>query len=262
MKIGIFDSGLGGLYLLRSILSTKLSSYDYVFLGDNKNLPYGEKNQKQIYKLTSKAVEFLFKQHCNLVIVACNTSSAQALRKIQREFLPKFYPDRKVLGVIRPTVEVIKSGNVCVLATTSTVKAHAYTKELKKLNRKLKVTEIAAPELVTLIESGENVKLNIAIGKYVQQIKKLDVKSLILGCTHYALIRDKFEAKLKGVKILSQDEFIAKKLIDYLNRHSEVKNGLSKKSQRIFFVTKLNKEFLTNAKLWFGKTVKLNLAKY
>lgn len=262
MKIGFFDSGLGGLYMLRAV-AKRLPQYDYVFLGDTKNLPYGERSQKQIYKLTADAVEFLFNHNCNLVIVACNTSSAQALRKIQKEFLPKHYPDKKVLGVIRPTVELIRAGDTCILATTETVRAHAYTKELRKLNPKLKVTEIAAPELVPLIESRDFKKLDLVIAKYAKLSGRTKVRNVVLGCTHYAVIKDKFAKKLpKGVKLISQDEILPQKLHDYLKRHPEITGKLSRNKHKTFFVTKLNNQFLTSAKDWFGKKVNLKLARY
>lgn len=264
MRIGFFDSGLGGLYMLRSMLASRdMSKYDYVFLGDTKNLPYGEKSQKQIYALTAKAVQFLFDQDCGLVIIACNTSSAQALRKIQQEYLPKYYKDRKVLGVIRPTVELIRTGKVCVLATTGTVRALAYTRELKKLNPGLKVVEVAAPELVPLLESNQLAKLNKAVAKYSQIVADHKVKNLILGCTHYAVIKDKFSKKLgRGIKLISQDEIMPAKLANYLDRHPEVEKRLYKKRERKFYVTKLNKDFLDAAKKWFGEKINLNLARY
>jgi glutamate racemase len=261
MKIGFFDSGLGGLYLLRAV-ARKLPKYDYVFLGDTKNLPYGDKSKQQIYRLSARAIEFLFTQGCELVIVACNTSSAQALRQIQKEFLPRYYSNRKVLGVIRPTVELIKTGDVCVLATKSTVAAKAYTKELRKINSKLKVLEIAAPELVPLLESGHLAKLNQKVADYSGLVSEKKVKNLILGCTHYAVVADQFAKNLKGIKLLSQDQIIPTKLSTYLDRHPEIENILSKNSNRTFYVTKLNKDFLANAKKWFGRKVKLTQANY
>ncbi len=261
MKIGFFDSGLGGLYLLHAV-ARKLPQYDYVFLGDTKNLPYGDKTQDQIYRLTSKGVEYLFKHGCELVIIACNTSSAQALRKIQQMFLPKYYRDRKVLGVIRPTVELIKVGDVCVLATSSTVKARAYTKELKKINSKIKTIEIAAPELVPLIESGHLDKIKMKVEMYSGLVRNKKVKHLILGCTHYAVVADQFAENLKGIKLISQDEIIPTKLSDYLDNHPEIKSKLSKNRRKEFYVTSLNKDFLANAKKWFGQKVQLKLAKF
>ncbi len=261
MKIGFFDSGLGGLYLLRSV-ALRLPQYDYVFLGDTKNLPYGDKTQAQIYKLTAQAIEFLFNQDCQLVIVACNTSSAQALRKIQQKYLPKYYKDRKVLGVIRPTVELVKIGDTCVLATASTVKAKAYSRELKNFNSRLKITEIAAPELVPLIESGQLAKLQSKIKDYSELVKSRKVKNLILGCTHYALYRDEFSRHLKGIKLISQDDIVPIKLSEYLEKHEEVEDKLSRNKTLKLYVTKLNKNFANNARKWFGKKVKLELARY
>ncbi|OGE83885.1 MAG: glutamate racemase [Candidatus Doudnabacteria bacterium RIFCSPLOWO2_01_FULL_44_21] len=263
MKIGVFDSGLGGLYLLSSMVMSKdLSKYDYVYLGDTKNLPYGEKNQRQILELTSKGVDFLFRQGCQLVIVACNTSSAQALRKIQQNFLPKYYQDRRVLGVIRPTVELIKAGDTCVIATNATVKAKAYTRELRKLNSALKISEIPAPELVPLLETNQLAKLEKAVRKYSAIIENKKVKNLILGCTHYAIIGDKFAQSLgKGIKLISQDKVVPIKLLDYLNRHPKIDKKLTKKRQRKIYVTKLSLDFAKNARTWFGQKVKLELAK-
>ena len=262
MKIGIFDSGLGGLYLLKAI-TEKLPKYDYVFLGDTKNLPYGDKTQKQVYKLTSKAVDFLFEQNCALVILACNTASVEALRKIQTEYLPKKYPNRRVLGVVVPTLEVIRVGDVCVLATLATSKSKAYSRELKKLNPKSKVYEISSPELVPLIETHQLAKLSKAVAKYSDLIQNKKVKNLILGCTHYALLKKDFATKLgSGIKVISQDEIIPAKLKDYLYEHEELEQALTKKRERKFYVTKLTKELSLSSKKWFGKKVELRLAKY
>ncbi|MEO8065693.1 MAG: glutamate racemase [Candidatus Doudnabacteria bacterium] len=262
MKIGFFDSGLGGLYLLKAV-ANRLPKYDYVFLGDTKNLPYGEKSRKQIYNLTGKAIKFLFDRGCLLVIVACNTSSSQALRKIQKEYLPTNFAGRKVLGVIRPTVELISAGDVCVLATTGTVRARAYTRELRKINPKLRVFELPAPELVLLLETGQLGKLKSAVAKYTGLVNDKKVKNLILGCTHYAVIKDQFARGLgRGIKLISQDEIIPVKLADYLGRHPEIENKLSKRKDRKFYVTKLNRDFLLNAKKWFGKKISLELARY
>ena len=262
MKIGIFDSGLGGLYLLKAI-SKKLPKYDYVFLGDTKNLPYGSKSQRQIYNLTTKAVEFLFDQGCGLVIIACNTASAQALRKIQLNFLPQYASGHKVLGVIRPTVEVIKAGDTCVLATAATARAKAYTRELRNLNPKLQITELAAPDLVWLLETSQLAKLDQAVAKYSELINNRKAKNLILGCTHYAVFKDKFAKHLRpGIRLISQDEIVPQKLHDYLLRHEEIETRISRNRRRKFFVTKLDRQFLHSAKQWFGQKINLELAKY
>ncbi|HTL39783.1 MAG TPA: glutamate racemase [Methylomirabilota bacterium] len=263
MKIGIFDSGLGGLFILRA-LTLKLPTYDYIFLGDTKNLPYGEKSDKEIFDLSVKAVKFLFEQGCSLVIIACNTSSAQALREIQRDYLPEKFPDRHVLGVIRPTIEEINTGDTIVLATTFTAaRARVYSKELEKIHPELKVTEIAAPELAAYIEANDLKKIRESISKYTLPLKDKVHTNLILGCTHYAVVKNLFAKKLgKGVRLISQDEIIPEKLSNYLVRHAEIERNLSKKGERTFFVTKLDEIFTANAKKWFGKKVELKLAKY
>ena len=257
MKIGIFDSGLGGLFILKGLLSNRaLSKYDYVFLGDTKNLPYGNKSQKQIYKLAVKAIEYLFKQDCALVIVACNTASSQALRKIQQEWLPKSkYKDRKVLGVIRPTVEsVIKSAKrIGVIGTNRTIDSKAYLREFKDFNPNLKIFQQATPLLVPLIESGSLIKIDEVLKHHLKQFKNID--TLILGCTHYCILKDKVR-KLVGpkVKVISQDELLPEKLKSYLIRHKEITQKLSKNRQLQLNVTKLQN--------WKVGKFKLKLVKY
>ncbi len=155
MKIGIFDSGIGGLVIARSLIS-ELPQYDYVYLGDTKRVPYGDRSQKEIYEFTRQGLDFLFAQGCGLAILACNTASAQALRKIQREYLPRKYPDKKVLGVVIPTAEACAKYKVVgILATSSTVSSKSYVTELKKLNPKINIIQQAAPLLVPLIENNE-----------------------------------------------------------------------------------------------------------
>jgi glutamate racemase len=157
MKIGIFDSGLGGLVIAKSILK-RLPKYDYIYLGDTKNLPYGEKTPTQIYRYTKNAVDFMFKQNCQLVIVACNTSSALALRRLQQKYLPKNYPNRRILGVVVPTLEVAynkhRRKKIGVIGTSATINSHIYKKELSKIDKKAKIFELATPKLVPLIEKN------------------------------------------------------------------------------------------------------------
>ncbi len=245
-KIGIFDSGLGGLIIARAIRRF-MPGYDYVYLGDTKNLPYGNKSQAKIYANTKKALEYLFEHGCVLVIVACNTASSQALRKIQQEWLParnaahnaaggpnSKYKDRKVLGVIRPTVESIgKSKNVGLIGTVRTVDSKAYKQELYKINPKIKLLAKATPELVPMIEKRE---LDIKVLKnYLASFKNTD--TLILGCTHYGLLKKEIK-KILGpkVKIIAQEDIIPGKLKKYLKNHREIR--LSKGSGMEFLVTK------------------------
>ncbi len=255
MKIGIFDSGLGGLVIAKSIFK-RLPKYDYVYLGDTKNLPYGNKNQRQIYNFTKQALVYLFGQDCKLVIIACNTSSAKALRKIQREFLPEFYPDRKVLGVIVPTLEAVPGNlkRVGVLATLSAAKSHAYKRELKKLKPAIEVYEQAAPRLATLIEKNALQEGKKSLRLYLGPLQKKQIEALVLGCTHYPILKNEVE-KIMGprVKIISQSDIIPPKLADYLRHHPETASRLSKNGASIFEVTKINKGFQEAAGRLFGK---------
>lgn len=266
VKIGIFDSGLGGLVIAKAIFKL-LPKYDYVYLGDTKNLPYGEKNPKQIYNYTKQAVEFLFAQNCKLVIIACNTSSALALRKIQQNLLAKKYPGKRVLGVVIPTLEEAdkhhKGSTLGVIATSATVKSHIYAKELKKIDLKAKVMEIPTPKLVTLIEQDSLPEAKNAVRLYLKPLFKKEITTLILGCTHYPILKTLVKNTVgKKVLVLSQDEIIPKKLKDYLRRHKEIKNKISSSKLKKFFVTEMNKNFNQVAKRLFGKKIKFETAKY
>lgn len=266
MRIGIFDSGLGGLTIAKELFK-KLPSYDYVYFGDTKNLPYGQKTPEQIYRLTKKAVDFLFKQNCKLIIIACNTSSALALRKIQQKYLPKKFPRRSVLGVIIPTLETEnkhkKSEIIGVVGTTATVNSHIYKKELQKINSKTKIFELATPKLVPLIEANSLQKAEKLVKLYSTLLKKQNIQTLILGCTHYPILKNAFKKAMgKNVKIISQDEIIPGKLKDYLNNHPEIQSVLSKKSKRDFWITSYSNKFDSVAKRLFGKKLKFIISKY
>lgn len=263
MKIGIFDSGLGGLFILRSIVK-KLPEYDYIYLGDTKRLPYGNRSQKTIYEFTKMAVEYLFKNNCQLIILVCNSASSQALRKIQKTYLPEHFPKRRVLGVIVPTVEAINQDNkikrVGILATLNTVDSRVYLKEIKKINPGIKIFQQAAPLLVPLVEN-KGIKWSEPILKhYLKPLLKRKVDAIVLGCTHYPILKNKIRKIVgKGIKIISQDDLIPEKLADYLKRHPETKKKLEKKHQRLFLVTDITSHFKKTAKKWFGKDIQLKL---
>lgn len=266
MKIGIFDSGLGGLVVAKSVIK-KLPKYDLIYLGDTKRVPYGNRSQQAVFEFTVRAVEYLFQQGCKLVIIACNTASAQALRRIQRELLPKKYPDRKVLGVIIPTLETVgedkKAKRVGILATQSTVSSHIYQVELKKINAKLQVKEQAAPLLVPLIENGAEKFTRPFVREYLKPLKAFRLDSLVLGCTHYPLLKKIIAHNLpKKVKIYSQEEIIPKKLADYLNRHPEIQSTLSQKGRHTFVVTDLNVNLDTVSRRLFRKKLPFVLADF
>lgn len=261
MKIGVFDSGLGGLSVLREIVKS-LPEYDYIYLGDNARVPYGGRSTKLVFEFTKNALDFLFAKDCLLVIIACNTATASALRKIQQEYLPKKYPGRKVLGVIRPAVEAAVEGQakkVGVIGTYTTIHTRTFVKELKKLSLKIEVFQQACPLLVPIVEEGELEweGLNLILKKYLKNLKKEQIDSLILGCTHYGLIENNIQKAIgKKVKIISEGKETAKKLKDYFKRHPEIEKKLSKNKTRQYFMTDLNSRYLQMAKLFLGDQFK------
>lgn len=276
MKIGIFDSGLGGLFILKELRNqlrpprldgkSRLGNFDYVYLGDTKNLPYGNKSQAEIYSLTVKAINYLFKQDCALVIIACNTASSEALRKIQQEYLPKSkYKDRKVLGIIRPSVETVirDSMTVGVIGTNSTIDSKAYVREFKKFNPKLKVYQQKTPLLVPMIENNNLKQLDNVLKRYLKPLIKNQIDTLILGCTHYAMIKNQVKKLLpKKVKVISQELILPGKLKFYLKRHKEIDKKISRNGRLSLLVTKDNLHYDQHAGAWFGKNAKLKLVKY
>lgn len=241
MKIGVFDSGLGGLVITGAFMKS-LPEYDYLYLGDTAHLPYGEKTSGRILKYTLDSLKYLIEQDCKLIIIACNTATSIALRYIQQKFIPSFAPDIKVLGVVIPTVEtavVDGAESVGVIATSATVASHIYKTELQKLDSRIRITEIATPQLVPLIEADDFQYMENILEDYLSRFENID--KLILGCTHYPLIKDYCRRLLPpSVRIISQDELIGEKLCDYLSRHSEIDKYLSKNKIRRFCVTKLS----------------------
>lgn len=251
MKIGMFDSGLGGLVITKACIEA-LPDYDYIYYGDTANLPYGDKTSGQILAHTLDAVKFLISQNCGLIIIACNTATSVSLRYIQQRFIPAYAPDVKVLGVVIPTVEVAAENNVSsvgVIATAATVRSHIYETELHKISPSLKVEEIAAPELVPAIENNDFA----AAEKYAVQYaaRFTNIQSLILGCTHYPLLKETFCRVLPGVKIVSQYELIGAKLKNYLDRHLEIDITLSRQGRQRFLVSSLNEHYQSIASRLF-----------
>lgn len=260
MNIGIFDSGLGGLLITKSLIK-KLPEYNYIYLGDTKRVPYGNRSPETIYEFLKESVEYLFKNNCKLIIVACNTASAQALRKIQQEFLSNKYPDRKVLGVIIPTCEVVcenkNSKNIGVLATNATINSNSFMIELKKIRSNIKIIQQPAPLLVPFIENDSLKLIEPVLNSYLKPFKgKID--TLILGCTHYPLLSNHIQKILgEKIRIISQDKLIPAKLKDYLLRHPEIEKVLSKKNKYKFYVTDLTETMTKTVRKWFGKDVDL-----
>ena len=261
--IGVFDSGYGGLTVLKEIIN-KLPQYDYVYLGDNARAPYGNRSFDTVYQYTLQCVQWFFEQGCSLVILACNTASAKALRTIQQNDLPKIAPGKRVLGVIRPTTEIIgnfsETKNVGILATNGTVASGSYPVEINKFFPGLRVYQEACPMWVPLVENNEyeGHGADFFIKKHLHNIfekgKMIDV--LLLACTHYPLLKKKIEEYVPiGVKLISQGEIVAKSLVDYLQRHPEIEALCSKNREREFYTTDSTEDFDSHATTFFGKAV-------
>ncbi len=261
--IGIFDSGYGGLTVLKEIVQ-KLPEYDYIYLGDNARAPYGNRSFETVYDYTLECVKWFFEQGCSLVILACNTASAKALRTIQQNDLPNIAPDKRVLGVIRPTAEIIgtfsETKSVGVLATNGTVASQSYPMETAKFFPDLKLYQEACPMWVPLVENEEykNNGADFFVKKNLQSIfekgKNIDV--ILLACTHYPLLKEKIEEYLPiGVKLISQGEIVAASLADYLQRHPEMESRCSKNGKRVFYTTDSTTDFDTHATSFYGEPV-------
>jgi glutamate racemase len=261
--IGVFDSGYGGLTVLKEIVN-QLPQYDYLYLGDNARAPYGNRSFDTVYQYTLQCVQWFFSQGCSLVILACNTASAKALRTIQQNDLPIIAPHKRVLGVIRPTAEVIgnysETGAVGVLATNGTVASESYPMETAKFFPHLEVYQEACPLWVPLIEANEHQQkgADYFVKKNVQQLfaKGENIDVVLLGCTHYPLLKDKIEEHVPvGVKILSQGEIVAHSLVDYLNRHPEIEALCSKNAKRHFYTTDSALDFDNHAAVFYGSAI-------
>ena len=262
MKIGFFDSGLGGLFLLKKVVKV-LPQYDYLFLGDLKHSPYGSCSAQAVQDFTRQGVDYLFKNGCQLIVIACNTATILALRKIQQEYLPTHYPQRRVLGVLVPTLEEVvrqKVKRLGVLATVATVNSAVYIQEIKKLDGKIKIYQNAAPLLVPLVENNGLRWASPVLRQYLNPLLAKKVQAIILGCTHYPILKNKIK-KIIGskIRIISQDDIIPIKLADYLKRHPEIEKKLSKNGKIALEVTDLGADFCQTARKWFGRDIKLKL---
>lgn len=256
--IGIFDSGYGGLTILDKIRK-RLPEYDYVYLGDNARTPYGNRSFEIVYEFTLQAVQWLFKQHCSLVILACNTASAKALRSIQEKDLPRIDPQRRVLGVIRPTVEYIgqitQTNHVGVLGTPGTVSSNSYPLEIKKLYPHILVESEACPMWVPLVENNEHDKpgADYFVQQHINKILATDpsIDTLILACTHYPLLKEKIRSLLPpSIQLVAQGKLVAESLADYLHRHPEMETRCSKNANCRFYTTESEVKFKTMASLF------------
>ncbi|OGY93980.1 MAG: glutamate racemase [Candidatus Komeilibacteria bacterium RIFOXYC1_FULL_37_11] len=258
--IGVFDSGYGGLTIFRDI-EKKLPQYSYIYLGDNARAPYGDLSQKLIYQYSQKAVDYLMAEGCQLIIFACNTASAMALRKLQQEYLPAKYPGKNVLGVIRPLVESVvelaQRSRVGVMATASTVKSEAYVNEFSHLDCSIEVFQESCPLLVPLIEaSRENSpETNIILTEYIRPLKRVGLDTVVLGCTHYGFLQEAIEKSFGvNVRVLRSGQIIADKLADYLKRHPEYNHPVQNPTQT-FLTTGDNKKFDQAAQKFLGRAI-------
>lgn len=264
--IGVFDSGYGGLTILKELKHT-LPQYDYIYLGDNARAPYGPRSYDTVYQYTLEAVNWFFNQGCSLVILACNTASAKALRTIQQKDLPKMAPDKRVLGVIRPTTEILgnfsTTHHVGILGTLGTIQSDSYPIELAKFFPDLKVFQQACPLWVPLIENGEQDKpgADYFVKSYLDQLfsHSADIDTLLLACTHYPLLADKIKAFMpKGVNVVSQGAIVAKSLAKYLQSHPDLAQKCSQNGQLSFYTTDNPQAFELQASTFFGQKIAAN----
>ena len=263
--IGIFDSGYGGLTILHGIRQL-LPQYDYLYLGDNARAPYGPRSFDVVYEFTRQAVVKLFEMGCHLIILGCNTASAKALRTIQQHDLPQIDPNRRVLGIIRPTTEIIgsltTSRHVGVLATEGTIKSESYNLEIQKLHPDIQVTGVACPFWVPLVEYNEadSPGADYFVKKCIDEVMRKDPKidTLILGCTHYPLLMPKILKYLPaGVRVIPQGEYVADSLHSYLERHPQMEQKCSKSATVRYLTTENPDKFKESAQLFLHESVEV-----
>lgn len=261
--IGVFDSGYGGLTILKEIVKV-LPGYDYLYMGDNARAPYGPRSFETVYQYTLEAVQWFFSQGCELVVLACNTASAKALRTIQQKDLPGIDPHKRVLGVIRPTTEIIgnysKTGKVGILGTAGTVASESYPIEIAKFFPQVKVYQEACPMWVPLIENDEYDKpgADYFVRQHLDHILAMDkdIDTLLLACTHYPLLIDKILQYIPlHVRIVAQGEIVAQSLAAYLQRHNGMASQLRGNGEQVFYTTDSTTDFDAHATRFFGRKI-------
>jgi len=262
-SIGIFDSGYGGLTVFKAI-AKRLPQYNYIYFGDNARSPYGDHSFETVYHYTLECVEWLFGQGCPLVILACNTASAKALRSIQQKILPFKYPNHRVLGVIRPTAEIIgnftRSNTIGVLGTRGTIGSESYLLEIQKFFPDIDVFQQSCPMWVPLVENNEHLApgADYFVKKYIDEIlaKNSAIDCLLLACTHYPLLIPKIEAIIpKNINLLGQGEIVAASLETYLKKHTELDIKIQKEGLQRFFTTGDHEVFNQYASIFFDSKV-------
>lgn len=267
-SIGVFDSGLGGLTVLKA-LQKKMPQYRYVYLADSARAPYGDRSASEVLAYAKQAVDFLFSKKCDLVVFACNTVSAEALRSIQQTYLhQKHGTEKRVLGVIVPTAEYIaekkRHARIGVVGTVGMVRSGTFPREILKFLPHAKVFQEPAPLLVPLVESGERDRhaIDTLVREYVKPLLKKKIDTLVLGCTHYGHLISYFRRAVgKHVSIIAEEKIIAPKLAQYLRRHPEIESSLKKGGGTVYFSTGAHDDFKRMSTLFFGKPVSLKRAK-
>ena len=264
--IGIFDSGYGGLTILNGIRQL-LPQYDYLYLGDNARAPYGTRSYEVVYEFTRQAVMRLFEMGCHLVILGCNTASAKALRTIQQNDLPKLDPERRVLGIIRPTAEIIgsitKSRHVGIFATEGTIKSESYNLEIHKLFPDITVNGVACPFWVPLVEYNEadSPGADYFVKKRIDQMMRMDadIDTVILGCTHYPLLLPKIHKYIpRGIRIVAQGEYVAHSLQQYFERHPQIEQRCTKGGSVHYLTTENPEKFKEQAQIFLHEPVEVD----
>lgn len=264
--IGVFDSGYGGLTILSEIQKT-LPQYNFIYLGDNSRAPYGTRSFDVVYEFTKQAVLALFEQGCNLVILACNTASAKALRTIQQSDLPHINPDKRVLGIIRPTAEVIgnitKTRHIGIVGTPGTIQSESYLIEINKLHPDITVNSHACPMWVPIVENNEfNTEgADYFIKKDIDNILSMDkdIDTLILGCTHYPLLINKIKQYApSGLQVISQGSYIAESLKNYLSRHPELDMACTKEGKTQYYTTESASKFKESASIFLNQEIEVS----
>lgn len=263
--IGVFDSGYGGLTILHGLRQT-MPQYDYMYLGDNARAPYGSRSFEVVYKFTRQAVLKLFSMGCHLVILGCNTASAKALRSLQQRDIPELDPSRRVLGIIRPTAEVIgtitKSNHVGLLATEGTIKSQSYNMEISKLWPEIQVNGVACPLWAAIVEANEadSPGADYFVKKRIDQLmlKDADIDTIILGCTHYPLLMSSIVKNLPdGVRVVPQGQYVANSLKDYLKRHPQMEQMITKTGSCRYLTTESEDNFKESAQIFLHEQVEV-----
>ena len=265
-RIGVFDSGFGGLDVMRGIVKI-LPQYDYIYLGDTARVPYGNRSKDTVYEFTRQGADFLFGRGCGVIILACNTASSDALRRLQQEYLPSKYPQRRILGVLIPAVQdavlATRNKRIGVIATSGTVGSEAFVREVKKLDSRARVFQRACPLLVPLVEAGEHNSppARAILKNYLAPLLKKNIDTLILGCTHYGILRKEAEKIVgRNIKIISESDSVPPRLKNYLERHPEIEKLLGKKKRRRFYSTDLTDTFQKLGSKFFGRNIKVEKA--